>query len=64
MKINTDSNLHFQIAGAGPTAFKLWKEMIAMRDENFVVVIFAVVLFSHSRVSRRKCVCALGHLSD
>lgn len=29
--MNTDSNLHFQIAGPGPTAFKLWKEAIALR---------------------------------
>lgn len=57
MKMNTDNNLRFQIAGPGPTAFKLWKETIALRDENFVVVIFAVVLLSHSRVGRRKCVC-------
>lgn len=61
MKMNTDNNLHFQIAGPGPTAFKLWKETIALRDENSVVVIFAVVLLSHSRVGRRKCVC-LGFL--
>lgn len=40
MKMNTDRNLHFQIAGPGPTAFKLWIEETALRDENLVVVIF------------------------
>lgn len=64
MKMNTDSNLHFKIAEPGCTAFKLWKEPIALRDENYVVAIFAVVLLSHSRVGRRICVCALGCLSD
>lgn len=64
-KMNTESNLHFQIAGLGPTALKLWKEVITLRDENFVVVIFAMVLLSHSRVGRSKCICyALGCLSD
>lgn len=44
--MNTESNLHFQTAGLGPTALKLWKEMITLRDESFVVVIFAMVLLS------------------
>lgn len=64
-KMNTESNLNFQTAGLGPTALKLWKEMITLRDENFVVVIFAMVPLSHSRVGRSKCICyALGCLSD
>lgn len=64
MKINTDSNLHSQIAGPGPAALKLCKEMIALREENSVVVIFAMVLLSHSGVGKRKCVYAWGCLSD
>lgn len=64
MKINTDSNLHSQIAGPGPAALKLCKEMIALREENSVVVIFAMVLLSHSGVGKKKCVYAWGCLSD
>lgn len=57
MKRSTDSNLYFQIPGSRPTAFKLWQEMIALGNKNFVVVIFAVVLFSHSRAGWRKYIC-------
>lgn len=58
MKINTDSNPHSQIAGPGSAALKLCKEMIALREENSALVILAMVLLSHSRVSKRKCVYA------
>lgn len=65
MKMNTDTNLHFQIAGPGPTAFKLWIEEIALRDENFVVVIFYCGPALPQQSWQEKIhLCSLGCLRD